>query len=95
MKRKPRITAVCKLSSSGVSFHVHKMTILGAVYMDLSKKKLMGKEDGKCRVCCYRMGEYCLVPCGHVGFCQVCARRVKSCPFCSARVEHVQKLCQV
>ncbi len=59
--------------------------------MDLQKE---GKDDGKCRVCCYRPGEYCLVPCGHLGLCLVCARRMKCCPFCSSGVEHVQKLCQ-
>jgi len=48
--------------------------------------------EGECRVCFDESAEYCLVPCGHTGFCSKCALRLKECPFCKKQVRHGMKL---
>ena len=81
------------------------ISVLGAVYKDWWKGMLNGnvgvfpinyvepvESADECRVCFDEAAEYCLVPCGHTGFCKKCAEKFKECPFCKTAVKHPMKL---
>lgn len=57
--------------------------------------KVRDEDEDDCRICFDRVADYCLVPCGHTGFCFVCARKMNECPFCKMEVRHTQKLWKV
>jgi hypothetical protein len=57
--------------------------------------KVRDDDEDDCRICYERIADYCLVPCGHTGFCFLCARKMGECPFCKATVGHAQKLWKV
>lgn len=57
--------------------------------------KVRDEDEDDCRICYERIADYCLVPCGHTGFCFSCARKMEECPFCKARIGHAQKLWKV
>ena len=52
-------------------------------------------DEDDCHICYERVADYCLVPCGHTGFCFMCARKMQECPFCKKTVGHAQKLWKV
>jgi hypothetical protein len=57
--------------------------------------KVRDEDEDDCRICFERVADYCLVPCGHTGFCFMCARKMNLCPFCKIEVGHAQKLWKV
>ena len=57
--------------------------------------KVRDEDEDDCRICFERVADYCLVPCGHTGFCFMCARKMNICPFCKIEVGHAQKLWKV
>lgn len=57
--------------------------------------KVRDEDEDDCRICFERVADYCLVPCGHTGFCFMCARKMVVCPFCKIEVGHAQKLWKV
>lgn len=57
--------------------------------------KVRDDDEDDCKICFERVADYCLVPCGHTGFCFMCARKMGSCPFCKMDVGHAQKLWKV
>jgi len=57
--------------------------------------KVRDEDEDDCRICYERIADYCLVPCGHTGFCFLCARKMEECPFCKGRIGHAQKLWKV
>ena len=57
--------------------------------------KVRSDDEDDCHICFERVADYCLVPCGHTGFCFMCARKMEACPFCKSKVEHTQKLWKV
>ena len=57
--------------------------------------KVRDEDEDDCRICFDRVADYCLVPCGHTGFCFMCARKMVICPFCKIEVGHAQKLWKV
>jgi len=57
--------------------------------------KVRDEDEDDCRICYDRVADYCLVPCGHTGFCFMCARKMEQCPFCKVPVQHAQKLWKV
>ena len=57
--------------------------------------KVRDEDEDDCRICFDRVADYCLVPCGHTGFCFACARKMNECPFCKMEVGHAQKLWKV
>ena len=81
------------------------ITVLGAVYKDWWRGTLNGKTgifpinyveaveaQEECKVCFEEGADYCLVPCGHTGFCGKCAEKLKECPFCKKEVKQGMKL---
>ena len=57
--------------------------------------RVRDEDEDDCRICYERIADYCLVPCGHTGFCFLCARKMEECPFCKAKIGHAQKLWKV
>jgi hypothetical protein len=57
--------------------------------------KVRDDDEDDCKICFERVADYCLVPCGHTGFCFMCARKMENCPFCKMEVKHAQKLWKV
>jgi len=57
--------------------------------------KVRDEDEDDCKICFERVADYCLVPCGHMGFCFMCARKMASCPFCKIEVQNQQKLWKV
>ena len=57
--------------------------------------KVRNEDEDDCKICFERVADYCLVPCGHTGFCFMCARKMNVCPFCKKEVGHAQKLWKV
>jgi hypothetical protein len=57
--------------------------------------KVRNDDEDDCKICFERVADYCLVPCGHTGFCFMCSRKMPECPFCKAEVGHAQKLWRV
>ena len=57
--------------------------------------RVRDEEEDDCKICFDRVADYCLVPCGHTGFCFMCARKMTCCPFCKMEVGHAQKLWKV
>jgi Zinc finger, C3HC4 type (RING finger) len=57
--------------------------------------KVRDDDEDDCKICFERVADYCLVPCGHTGFCFMCARKMEECPFCKKEVGHAQKLWKV
>ena len=57
--------------------------------------KVRDDDEDDCKICFERVADYCLVPCGHTGFCFMCARKMENCPFCKTEVGHAQKLWRV
>ena len=57
--------------------------------------RVRDEDEDDCRICFERVADYCLVPCGHTGFCFMCARKMNCCPFCKIEVRHAQKLWKV
>jgi len=60
-----------------------------------NQPRVRDEDEDDCRICYERIADYCLVPCGHTGFCFLCARKMEECPFCKARIGHAQKLWKV
>jgi Zinc finger, C3HC4 type (RING finger) len=58
-------------------------------------QKVRNDDEDDCKICFERVADYCLVPCGHTGFCFMCARKMGECPFCKKEVGHAQKLWKV
>jgi hypothetical protein len=59
------------------------------------EEKVRDDDEDDCKICFDRVADYCLVPCGHTGFCFMCARKMAECPFCKMEVAHAQKLWKV
>jgi Zinc finger, C3HC4 type (RING finger) len=57
--------------------------------------RVRDEDEDDCKICFERVADYCLVPCGHTGFCFMCARKMSCCPFCKKEVGHAQKLWKV
>lgn len=49
-------------------------------------------ESEACVICCARLLDCALVPCGHVCSCRFCAKRLKECPVCRGTVELCYRL---
>ena len=57
--------------------------------------KVRDEDEDDCKICFERVADYCLVPCGHTGFCFICARKMVECPFCKKEIAHTQRLFKV
>jgi len=53
-------------------------------------------DDNVCTICYAAQREVVLVPCGHGGFCEVCANRMdgegRGCPTCREQIALVQRV---
>eukprot|EP00211_Chloroparvula_japonica_P004061 CAMPEP_0119128272 /NCGR_PEP_ID=MMETSP1310-20130426/6492_1 /TAXON_ID=464262 /ORGANISM="Genus nov. species nov., Strain RCC2339" /LENGTH=775 /DNA_ID=CAMNT_0007118599 /DNA_START=159 /DNA_END=2486 /DNA_ORIENTATION=- len=50
-----------------------------------------GESMRECRVCLEAATNCVLIPCGHMGLCSGCARKVHECPFCRSSITFVQE----
>ena len=48
-----------------------------------------------CKRCCERAIDTVLVPCGHKAYCKRCARALRECPICKAKIARVQTVFHV
>jgi Zinc finger, C3HC4 type (RING finger)/SH3 domain len=50
------------------------------------------KDGDECCVCFEVGSDFCLIPCGHSGYCESCAKKFTVCPFCKANVSKAMRL---
>ncbi|KAK4517774.1 uncharacterized protein ATC70_001118 [Mucor velutinosus] len=64
------------------------------VLVMLEEKSKSGKDEelNKCRLCFTRNIEYCLIPCYHYAYCQLCAQKLTECAICRTEIFSVQKV---
>jgi Zinc finger, C3HC4 type (RING finger) len=78
-----------------VSFIIAGPQLQPAPDAEARQPRVRDEDEDDCRICYERIADYCLVPCGHTGFCFLCARKMEECPFCKAKIGHAQKLWKV
>ena len=63
---------------------------------NLSDAARSEENDNECKIC-FEEGtaDHCLVPCGHTGLCETCAKAVRVCPFCKKDINQAIKLYKV
>ncbi|KAI8636966.1 hypothetical protein BD408DRAFT_425351 [Parasitella parasitica] len=64
------------------------------VLVMVEEKTKSGKDDelNKCRLCFTRNIEYCLLPCYHYAYCQLCAQKLTECAICRTEIFGIQKI---
>ncbi|CAO3632569.1 unnamed protein product [Mucor fragilis] len=64
------------------------------VLVMLEEKSKSGKDEelNKCRLCFTRNIEYCLIPCYHYAYCQLCAQKLTECAICRTEIFSIQKI---
>lgn len=54
--------------------------------------KKESSEDSTCVICMERQRNVVLLPCGHFGFCDVCAANISDCPICRTKTNGFNKV---
>ncbi|KAL9543423.1 hypothetical protein MBANPS3_008126 [Mucor bainieri] len=64
------------------------------VLVMVEEKLKSGKDEelNKCRLCFTRNIEYCLIPCYHYAYCQLCAQKLTECAICRTEIFSIQKI---
>ena len=68
-----------------------KMEIENKIQVKAEIKK-ESSEDSTCVICMERQRNVVLLPCGHFGFCDVCAANISDCPICRTKTNGFNKV---
>lgn len=60
-------------------------------YQEIQGLKAKVETMTTCQICVDKTIQVCLVPCGHM-MCQVCSTTVRSCPYCSKKIDRIQRV---
>ncbi|KAF2351151.1 SPRY domain [Trinorchestia longiramus] len=55
-------------------------------HLKLEHLRALSVEEGACSICCDKLAEVMLRPCGHKGFCEDCSYAMERCPLCRANI---------
>ncbi|KAA0202559.1 hypothetical protein HAZT_HAZT008824, partial [Hyalella azteca] len=56
-------------------------------HLKLAQLRAISVDEGACSICCDKLAQVVLRPCGHRGFCEECSYVLERCPLCRANIE--------